>query len=34
MDICRKVMPDAETIGTNHWVRCHLFGPGKAPGDR
>ncbi len=34
MDVCRKVMPDPENITTNHWVRCHLFGPGKAPVDQ
>jgi peptide/nickel transport system ATP-binding protein len=29
MDICRKVMPGPETIKNDHWVRCHLFGPGE-----
>jgi peptide/nickel transport system ATP-binding protein len=28
MDVCRQVMPGVETIGTRHWVRCHLYGPG------
>jgi peptide/nickel transport system ATP-binding protein len=31
MDICRKVMPGPETVESNHWVRCHLFGPGANP---
>jgi peptide/nickel transport system ATP-binding protein len=29
MDICRQVMPGREYIGTDHWVRCHLYGPGE-----
>ncbi len=29
MDTCRKTMPDAEWVGENHWVRCHLYGPGE-----
>jgi peptide/nickel transport system ATP-binding protein len=29
MDVCRKVMPGPETVGPDHWVRCHLFGPGQ-----
>ncbi len=28
MDVCRQVMPGAETIAPNHWVRCHLYGAG------
>ncbi|MGA7729700.1 MAG: ABC transporter ATP-binding protein [Chloroflexia bacterium] len=31
MDICRKVMPGPEPVAGNHWVRCHLFGPGANP---
>jgi peptide/nickel transport system ATP-binding protein len=30
MDICRQVMPGREQIGQDHWVRCHLYGPGEA----
>lgn len=29
MDVCRKVMPGPTAIGGDHWVRCHLFGPGE-----
>lgn len=29
MDICRKVMPGPEQLAPDHWVRCHLFGPGE-----
>jgi peptide/nickel transport system ATP-binding protein len=29
MEVCRKVMPGPETVASNHWVRCHLFGPGE-----
>ena len=29
MDICKKVMPGKETLGPDHWVRCHLYGPGE-----
>lgn len=29
MDICRKVMPGAEHIAPNRWVKCHLYGPGE-----
>ncbi|MFD3163807.1 ABC transporter ATP-binding protein [Herpetosiphon sp. NSE202] len=29
MDVCRKVMPDVQTIAPNHWVRCHLYGEGN-----
>ncbi len=28
MDICRQTMPGKEWRAPNHWVRCHLFGPG------
>ncbi len=28
MDICRQIMPGPTTIKPDHWVRCHLFGPG------
>jgi len=28
MDICRQTMPGKEKIAANHWVRCHLYGPG------
>jgi peptide/nickel transport system ATP-binding protein len=30
MDVCRQVMPGVETVAPGHWVRCHLYGPGKA----
>src|SRR6476619_696480 len=31
MDICKKVMPGKEYLEktTDHWVRCHLYGPGE-----
>jgi len=30
MDVCRQVMPGPEKVeGKDHWVRCHLYGPGK-----
>ncbi len=29
MDICRQQMPGAEHLAANHWVRCHLYGPGS-----
>lgn len=28
MDVCRTVMPGREYINPDHWVRCHLYGPG------
>jgi peptide/nickel transport system ATP-binding protein len=28
MDVCRKVMPGVEWVDKQHWVRCHLYGPG------
>jgi peptide/nickel transport system ATP-binding protein len=28
MDVCRQVMPGPESVGKDHWVRCHLYGPG------
>ena len=31
MDICRQFMPGREYIAPNHWVRCHLYGPGETP---
>lgn len=29
MDICRKMMPGVEHVSQDHWVRCHLYGPGE-----
>jgi peptide/nickel transport system ATP-binding protein len=29
MDICRQIMPGKEFVAPNHWVRCHLHGPGE-----
>ena len=29
MDICRQIMPAPTKINPDHWVRCHLFGPGS-----
>ena len=26
LPICREVMPSATVLGTDHWVRCHLYG--------
>ena len=31
MDVCRQVMPGNEWLGQDHWVRCHLYGPGPDP---
>ena len=31
MQVCREVMPGPETVGPEHWVRCHLYGPGANP---
>jgi peptide/nickel transport system ATP-binding protein len=31
MDVCRQVMPGKEWPAPDHWVRCHLFGPGPDP---
>jgi len=28
MDVCRQVMPGREYVAKDHWVRCHLYGPG------
>jgi len=28
MDVCRQVMPGVEWVAPEHWVRCHLYGPG------
>jgi peptide/nickel transport system ATP-binding protein len=29
MDVCRREMPAPTDIQPDHWVRCHLFGPGE-----
>jgi peptide/nickel transport system ATP-binding protein len=29
MDVCRQVMPGREYVSPDHWVRCHLYGPGE-----
>ncbi len=29
MPVCREQMPGFERIGPQHWVRCHLYGPGQ-----
>ena len=29
MEVCHKVMPGREYIAPDHWVRCHLYGPGE-----
>jgi peptide/nickel transport system ATP-binding protein len=29
MDVCRTVMPGREYVTGDHWVRCHLHGPGE-----
>jgi len=29
MDICRQVMPGPEFLSPEHWVKCHLYGPGE-----
>jgi peptide/nickel transport system ATP-binding protein len=29
MDICRQQMPGIELVERDHWVRCHLYGPGQ-----
>ncbi len=31
MDICRRLMPGQTVVDGQHWVRCHLFGPGNDP---
>ncbi len=31
MNICREVMPGPVTVNKDHWVRCHLYGPGETP---
>ena len=28
MKVCREVMPGPEFVAKDHWVRCHLYGPG------
>jgi peptide/nickel transport system ATP-binding protein len=30
MAVCKKVMPGVEHLSSDHWVRCHLYGPGEA----
>jgi peptide/nickel transport system ATP-binding protein len=29
MDVCRQVMPGRTALSRDHWVRCHLYGPGE-----
>jgi peptide/nickel transport system ATP-binding protein len=29
MDVCRKVMPGLVNVASDHWVRCHQYGPGE-----
>ncbi|MBV9279335.1 MAG: ABC transporter ATP-binding protein [Chloroflexi bacterium] len=29
MSVCREVMPGREYVNADHWVRCHLYGPGE-----
>ena len=29
-DVCRREMPEPVTLQPGHWVRCHLYGEGKA----
>ena len=29
MDVCRQSMPGREEVAKDHWVRCHLYGPGE-----
>jgi peptide/nickel transport system ATP-binding protein len=29
MGVCRETMPGVEWVGADHWVRCHLYGPGS-----
>ena len=31
MPVCREVMPGIEWLNEQHWVRCHLHGPGADP---
>jgi peptide/nickel transport system ATP-binding protein len=28
MDICKQAMPGRTSLAPDHWLRCHLFGPG------
>jgi peptide/nickel transport system ATP-binding protein len=28
MGVCRETMPGVEWVAQDHWVRCHLYGPG------
>jgi oligopeptide/dipeptide ABC transporter ATP-binding protein len=30
MDVCRSEMPALDEIEPMHWVRCHLYGPGRS----
>jgi peptide/nickel transport system ATP-binding protein len=30
MKICPKMMPGVEHVSPDHWVKCHLYGPGEA----
>jgi peptide/nickel transport system ATP-binding protein len=30
MNVCHEVMPGVEQVSAQHWVRCHLYGPGAA----
>lgn len=30
MPVCEVAMPGVEWLGTDRWIRCHLFGPGKS----
>ncbi len=30
MDVCRQSMPGVEWVAPEHWVRCHLYGPGQS----
>ncbi len=29
MEVCRQFMPGREYVAPDHWVRCHLYGPGE-----
>jgi peptide/nickel transport system ATP-binding protein len=33
MDVCRTIMPGPEHVAPDHWVRCHLYGPGETRRD-
>jgi peptide/nickel transport system ATP-binding protein len=30
IDVCRQTMPGIEVVAPGHWVRCHLYGPGRS----